>query len=181
VPAQAATLSLRENGLSGPGKPGFSLSAHPSYSLRNKPRLRNSGIISSMKSIRPAFHTGVGNSKQSSALAKAVAKNVNLLKHAWLNCDSDVAPINDLFNTINMTASVSTKSFAAAVQPIVEKTVIITDNHGLIAGDVDIPTADGTIPAYRAARQWAKQMRTALKAAGSASGIQLYPDAPHAF
>jgi carboxymethylenebutenolidase len=74
-----------------------------------------------------------------------------LLKHAWLNCDSDVAPINDLFNTINMTASVSTKPFATAVQPIVEKTVIITDNHGLIAGDVDIPTADGTIPAYRAA------------------------------
>jgi carboxymethylenebutenolidase len=50
-----------------------------------------------------------------------------------------------------MTKSVSTHLFATAAQPIVEQTVIITDDLGLIAGDVEISTSDGTIPAYRAA------------------------------
>jgi carboxymethylenebutenolidase len=50
-----------------------------------------------------------------------------------------------------MTKSISTQSFATAVQPIVEETVIITDERGLIAGDVEISTPDGPIPAYRAA------------------------------
>jgi len=39
--------------------------------------------------------------------------------------------------------------FALAVQPISAKT-ITTDTEGLTAGEVKIPTADGTMPAYRA-------------------------------
>jgi carboxymethylenebutenolidase len=48
-----------------------------------------------------------------------------------------------------MTAAI--QSFATAAQPIVEETVIITDDDGLIAGDVNISTSGGSIPAYRAA------------------------------
>lgn len=43
------------------------------------------------------------------------------------------------------------QAFATAVQPVVEQTVIITDEQGLLAGDIRIPTADGAIPGYRAA------------------------------
>ena len=42
-----------------------------------------------------------------------------------------------------------TAGFAIAVQPISAKT-ITTDSKGLIAGEVQIPVKDGTIPAYRA-------------------------------
>ena len=41
-------------------------------------------------------------------------------------------------------------TFAAAVMPIQAQTRIITDEKGLIAGEVKIPVADGQIPAYRA-------------------------------
>jgi carboxymethylenebutenolidase len=47
----------------------------------------------------------------------------------------------------------SAQSFASAVQPVAEQTLIITDDQGLLAGEVSIPVADGTIPAYRAAPQ----------------------------
>jgi carboxymethylenebutenolidase len=50
--------------------------------------------------------------------------------------------------TANMT---SNQSFASAAQPVVEKTVIATDVQGLTAGEVSVPTSDGTIAAYRAA------------------------------
>ncbi len=40
--------------------------------------------------------------------------------------------------------------FALAVQPVVGQTMITTDSAGLEAGEVRIPVADGTIPAYRA-------------------------------
>ena len=39
--------------------------------------------------------------------------------------------------------------FALAVQPVSAET-ITTDTKGLIAGEVEIPTRDGQIPAYRA-------------------------------
>jgi carboxymethylenebutenolidase len=68
---------------------------------------------------------------------------------AWLYCGSDVVPIKIYFNINHMTASI--QSFATAVQPIVEETVIVTDGDGLIAGDINISTTDGSIPAYRAA------------------------------
>ena len=40
--------------------------------------------------------------------------------------------------------------FALAVQPVMAQTVITTDANGLDAGEVQIPVADGKIPAYRA-------------------------------
>jgi carboxymethylenebutenolidase len=41
-------------------------------------------------------------------------------------------------------------TFAFAVQPIAAQTRIVTDDKGLIAGEVKVPVADGEIPAYRA-------------------------------
>ncbi len=40
--------------------------------------------------------------------------------------------------------------FAAATQPVMAQTMIVTDAAGLDAGMVDVPVADGSIPAYRA-------------------------------
>ncbi len=40
--------------------------------------------------------------------------------------------------------------FAASVQPVMAQTMIITDPAGLDAGMIEIPTASGPIPAYRA-------------------------------
>ena len=41
--------------------------------------------------------------------------------------------------------------FTLAAGPVMAQTVITTDTNGLTAGEVKIPVADGTIPAYRAA------------------------------
>ncbi|HXA71369.1 MAG TPA: dienelactone hydrolase family protein [Stellaceae bacterium] len=43
-----------------------------------------------------------------------------------------------------------TAGFALAVQPVQAQTVITTDTNGLVAGPVEIPVSDGTIPGYRA-------------------------------
>ena len=40
--------------------------------------------------------------------------------------------------------------FAMSTQPVQAQTMVVTDTAGLEAGMVSIPTADGTIPAYRA-------------------------------
>jgi carboxymethylenebutenolidase len=40
--------------------------------------------------------------------------------------------------------------FALAVQPVMAQTVITTDTNGLEAGEVQIPVAGGSLPAYRA-------------------------------
>jgi carboxymethylenebutenolidase len=40
--------------------------------------------------------------------------------------------------------------FAAAVQPVVAQTQIVTETAGLVAGDIAVPVRDGTCPAYRA-------------------------------
>ncbi|MBI4754820.1 MAG: dienelactone hydrolase family protein [Betaproteobacteria bacterium] len=40
--------------------------------------------------------------------------------------------------------------FALAVQPVMAQTAITTDAAGLTAGEVKVPTSDGSIPAYRA-------------------------------
>jgi carboxymethylenebutenolidase len=47
-------------------------------------------------------------------------------------------------------ASSIAAGFAMAVQPVCAQTMIVTDTDGLTAGDVQIPTKDGNIPAYRA-------------------------------
>ena len=43
-----------------------------------------------------------------------------------------------------------TAGFALAVQPVQAQSVIATDTEGLVAGPVEIPVSDGTIPGYRA-------------------------------
>lgn len=43
-----------------------------------------------------------------------------------------------------------TAGFALAVQPVMAQSVITTDTGGLTAGEVKVPVADGSIPAYRA-------------------------------
>ncbi len=40
--------------------------------------------------------------------------------------------------------------FALAVQPVMAQTAIVTDTDGLTAGEIQVPTADGMMPAYRA-------------------------------
>ncbi|HNA30059.1 MAG TPA: dienelactone hydrolase family protein [Thiobacillaceae bacterium] len=40
--------------------------------------------------------------------------------------------------------------FALAVQPVMAQTAIVTDSEGLSAGEIQVPTADGNMPAYRA-------------------------------
>src|SRR5512140_3563956 len=40
--------------------------------------------------------------------------------------------------------------FAAAVSPVSAQTQIVTDSHGLDAGETKIPVSDGEIPAYYA-------------------------------
>jgi carboxymethylenebutenolidase len=47
-------------------------------------------------------------------------------------------------------ASSIAAGFAMAVQPVCAQTMIVTDTDGLTAGDVQIPTKEGNIPAYRA-------------------------------
>ena len=55
----------------------------------------------------------------------------------------------DLLATGTLTGFVA--GFAMSVQPVEAQTMILTSADGLDVGLVDIPTADGTIPAYRAA------------------------------
>ncbi len=49
-----------------------------------------------------------------------------------------------------MNTSAPPSAFAPAAQPVTGS-VIHTDSTGLIAGEVNIPTADGTLPGYRSA------------------------------
>lgn len=49
-----------------------------------------------------------------------------------------------------VTSILAAGTFAFAVQPIQAQTRIVTDDKGLIAGEVKIPVSDGEIPAYRA-------------------------------
>ena len=52
--------------------------------------------------------------------------------------------------------------FTLAAGPVMASTVITTDATGLTAGEVKIPVADGTIPAYRAAPAGATNAPTIL-------------------
>ncbi len=49
-----------------------------------------------------------------------------------------------------VTSIVAAGTFAAAVLPVQAQTRIVTDDKGLIVGEVKIPVSDGEIPAYRA-------------------------------
>ena len=52
--------------------------------------------------------------------------------------------------------------FTLAAGPIMADTLVTTDSAGLIAGEVKIPVADGTIPAYRAAPEGKTNLGTIL-------------------
>jgi carboxymethylenebutenolidase len=52
--------------------------------------------------------------------------------------------------------------FALATRPIMAQTAIRTDSEGLTAGDVQIPTADGPLAAYRAMPAGGKNLPTVL-------------------
>jgi carboxymethylenebutenolidase len=52
--------------------------------------------------------------------------------------------------------------FALATQPIMAQTAIKTDAEGLTAGEVQIPTADGNLPAYRAMPAGGSKLPTVL-------------------
>ncbi|MCU0940366.1 MAG: dienelactone hydrolase family protein [Burkholderiaceae bacterium] len=52
--------------------------------------------------------------------------------------------------------------FAAAVMPVQAQTMITTDTQGLTAGEVKIKTADGEMPAYRAAPAGKTSLATVL-------------------
>jgi carboxymethylenebutenolidase len=60
-----------------------------------------------------------------------------------------MAPVLDRREFL-VTSILAAGTFAAAVQPIQAQTRIITDDKGLVTGEVKIPVADGEIPAYRA-------------------------------
>jgi len=49
-----------------------------------------------------------------------------------------------------VTLSALAAGFAMAVQPVIARTAILTGTDGLVAGEVTIPVADGTLPGYRA-------------------------------
>lgn len=49
-----------------------------------------------------------------------------------------------------VTSILAAGTFAAAVEPVQAQTQIVTDDKGLVAGEVKIPVSDGEIPAYRA-------------------------------
>ena len=49
-----------------------------------------------------------------------------------------------------MSNELKPSDFATAAQPVVAESLIITDTSGLVAGSVQLPTARGEIPAYRA-------------------------------
>jgi carboxymethylenebutenolidase len=52
--------------------------------------------------------------------------------------------------------------FAAATQPIMAQTAIRTDTEGLTAGEIQVPTADGPLAAYRAMPAGGRNLPTVL-------------------
>jgi carboxymethylenebutenolidase len=63
--------------------------------------------------------------------------------------DADATPPEGALTRRTFVVTSLAAGFALAVQPVSAET-ITTDSAGLVAGDVSIPVADGTIPAYRA-------------------------------
>ncbi|MGE5387159.1 MAG: dienelactone hydrolase family protein [Betaproteobacteria bacterium] len=67
-----------------------------------------------------------------------------------------------LFDRRTFLAASLGAGFALAVQPVMAQTTITTDNAGLLAGEVKIPTAGGDMPAYRAQPAQGKNFPTIL-------------------
>ncbi|MFD2264560.1 dienelactone hydrolase family protein [Lacibacterium aquatile] len=52
--------------------------------------------------------------------------------------------------------------FALSVQPVQAQSVVTTDTSGLVAGEVQIPVKDGSVPAYRAMPEGKKDLPLVL-------------------
>lgn len=74
--------------------------------------------------------------------------------------DSLLPPLQ--LNRRGFIATTIAAGFSLAAGPASAQTAIKTDAIGLLAGKVDIPTADGKIPAYRAAPQGKTNLPTVL-------------------
>jgi len=61
-----------------------------------------------------------------------------------------------------VTSILAAGTYAAAVSPIQAQTRIVTDDKGLVAGEVKIPVADGEIPGYRAMPEKGKNFPVVL-------------------
>jgi carboxymethylenebutenolidase len=66
------------------------------------------------------------------------------------NADALSLGARDAWTRREFVAGLVAGGFALAVQPVAADTIIVTDSKGLIAGEVEIPTADRPIPGYRA-------------------------------
>lgn len=71
-----------------------------------------------------------------------------------------VAPAELTRRRFVMTALAS--GFALAVQPVAAEAVITTSTEGLLAGEIKIPTGDGSMPAYRAQPRDGRDLPTVL-------------------
>ncbi len=74
--------------------------------------------------------------------------------------DSLMPPLH--LNRRGFIATTIAAGFSLAAGPAVAQTAIKTDATGLLAGKIDIPTADGKMPAYRAAPQGKTNLPTLL-------------------
>lgn len=74
--------------------------------------------------------------------------------------DSLLPPLS--LNRRGFIATTIAAGFSAAAGPAVAQTAIKTDDKGLVAGKIEIPTTDGKIPAYRAAPEGKKNLATLL-------------------
>ena len=59
-------------------------------------------------------------------------------------------PTKPAFDRREFLITVAGVGFALTAQPIMAQTAITTDSKGLVAGEVKIPVADGTLTGYRA-------------------------------
>ncbi len=68
------------------------------------------------------------------------------------NFEADLRSLMPKFEPSRREAMITTLAtgFALATHPVAAKTAITTDTEGLIAGEVQIPVSDRSIPAYRA-------------------------------
>ena len=63
---------------------------------------------------------------------------------------ASLAPKMEFSRREFVVGGLATAGFALAVQPIQAQSVITTDSNGLVAGEIKIPTTDGSIPGYYA-------------------------------
>ncbi|MEW5789583.1 MAG: dienelactone hydrolase family protein [Pseudomonadota bacterium] len=69
----------------------------------------------------------------------------------YLQAEHDsLSPPPQPLNRRNFLVTALGAGFALAVQPVMAQTAVSTDSEGLLAGEIQVPTRDGNMPAYRA-------------------------------